>query len=84
MSAGKYFINQVKVDMLINVLRVIAWIVGIFWFTFFMIAIVYKDDPIVRASVRTMAASIASIFAETKELKNQIKSDIKKELKENK
>lgn len=54
----------------------------IVWISFFVIAIAYKDDPIVRGAVRTMAVSIAGIFSDTRELQKHIKDDIKKELKE--
>lgn len=64
-----------------KVLKVIAWLIGLLWLTFFCIAVAYKDDPVVRAAVRSMAVSIASTFSDVRELKNQIKTDVKQELK---
>lgn len=67
--------------MLQKILKVVAWLVGIVWMTFFVIAIAYREDPVVRGAVRSMAVAVASVFTDVKDLKNEVKSDIKKELK---
>lgn len=47
---------------------------------FFLTAIVYKDDPVVRLSVRTIYVGVASFLSDAKELKQQLKKDIKEDL----
>jgi len=47
----------------------------------FSTAVVYKDDPVVRLSVRQFFVGLASITSDVKDLKDVIKKDIKEELK---
>lgn len=68
-------------EVLTKVLRVFFWIVGLLWFTMFLIAIVYKNDPIVRGAVRAVSVSIAGIFTDTRELQKDLMDETKKELK---
>lgn len=70
--------------MAMKILKVVAWVAGIFWLTLFFIAIAYKDDPVIRGCVRSIAVSIASVFSDVKELKNETKKEIKKELQKEK
>lgn len=64
-----------------RVLKIVAWVAFIVWMGMVIIAIAYKDDPIIRASVRSVFVSAASVFTDVRDLKDQIKQDIKKDLR---
>lgn len=46
----------------------------------FAVAVAYKEDPVVRFSVRSFFVGLASITSDVRELKDEIKKDIKKEI----
>jgi hypothetical protein len=64
-----------------RVLRGLGWFLVAVWITAFLIAVVYKDNLIVRGSVETIFISAAGMFADTREMQKLLQDDIQRELK---